>query len=117
MLNPLQIEQLIVKVKEQWVERMRAAQPDSEEEEIVYPKDVLPLIRLRVSCPEYSSRHDILTDPLIRLTHPTYPIWEIRIALAKNSKDVSQTQILSHTSEQRNLLLVSLLSDHIVLEA
>lgn len=48
LISP-QIEKLIAKVKEQWVERMRAAQADDDEEEIVYPKDVLPLIRLRVS--------------------------------------------------------------------
>jgi hypothetical protein len=44
----MQIEELIVRVKEMWVERMRAAHGDCDEE-ITYPDGVLPLIRLRVS--------------------------------------------------------------------
>ncbi|KAF8294829.1 DNA repair exonuclease [Clavulina sp. PMI_390] len=42
------IEELIRRVKERWVERMRAAQADDDEEEINYPEGLLPLIRLRI---------------------------------------------------------------------
>jgi len=36
-----------MRVKEKWVERMRAAHDD--DEEVTYPEGILPLIRLRVS--------------------------------------------------------------------